>query len=116
MKEIELRKKSEELERTLQLQWNQLKKDSEVWVKVGGAALALGLISYTVVKASSKKKHKKQLASGKVDQEEIREVYRRKRGSKKPSFFSSLRNRLFLTLLSYGKARFMDELKRRSRA
>lgn len=114
MKENDLMKRSEELERTLKLQIEQLKKDSEIWLKVGGAIVLIGLITYGVRKAKRNKKSKQKSWSEEVEQKGTRDW--QKQRPKKParkSFFSTLKNRLFLTLLSYGEVKLVDALNKR---
>lgn len=113
MNEIDIKKKAEELERTLQLQLAQLKKDSQLWVKVGGAALAIGLIATVVVKGG-KMKNKKSAKLKDATYEPIHKIKKnKKRKAKTSSFFTPIRNRLFLALFSLGQARLMEELKKR---
>jgi hypothetical protein len=114
MKGNDLEKRGEELERTLELQIQQLKKDSGVWLKVGGAIMVMGLLSFAVTRAVRGQKTKQKVKLERVEPEEIRKKRQRKRPSRRSSFFSSLKKRLFLTLLSYGEVKLMDELKKRT--
>ena len=104
MNKIEqLQKRAAELEDTLELQVAQFKKDSKVWVQMGGTALIAGLIAYSVVKRKrgGKKKKKKRV-----------KTERRETSQNKASFFSSFRKRLFLALLAYGQSRIFELLKK----
>lgn len=115
MNENDLKKRAGELEKTLELQIQQLKKDSEVWLKVGGAIVVVGLLSFGVTKALRNKKSKQKIKLDRVEPEEIWEKRERKRPAKRSSFFSSLKKRLFLTLLSYGEVKLVNELNKRIR-
>lgn len=112
MNEVELKKKAEQLEQTLHLQLNQLKKDSEIWVKIGGALLIAGLISYKVTKKRRKNKNKRNLKLDAIGEEVNWEKTKRK-VSKSSSFFPPFKKRLLFSLLSYGQARLAEEFKRR---
>lgn len=115
MNENDLIKKAEELDRTLDLQLKQLKKDSEVWLKAGGAIVAIGLVAYGLKKAKRNKKSAQRPALDEVEQQVTRERRKKKRAkpSKKSSFFSTIKNRLFLMLLSYGEVKLVEELNKR---
>lgn len=105
-----MKKRAEELEQTLQLQLAQLKKDSQTWMAVGGAVLAVALIVTAVAKSSRKKKNKKKYHLQETVQEPVRKVRKRAQSS---SLFSPLKKRLFMALFSLGQAKLMEELKRR---
>ena len=110
MNEVELKKKAEQLEQTLHLQLNQLKKDSEIWVKIGGALLIAGLIAYKVTKKRHKNKRNLKLeAKG----EEVNWETTKRKVRKSRSFFPPFKKRLLLSLLSYGQAKLAEEFKRR---
>ncbi len=63
MSEVDLKKRAQELEQTLQLQLSQLKKDSETWLKVGAAVVAVGLLVSALAKRSQNKKSPTQPAA-----------------------------------------------------
>jgi|SRR5690606_20033112 len=112
MNEVELKKKAEQLEKTLQLQINQLKKDSEIWVKIGGALLLTGLISYTFTRKRRKKKNQRNLNLDVIG-EDVKLGKTKRRARKSSSFFPPLKKRLLLSLLSFGQAKLAEEFKRR---
>ena|SRR5690606_21719618 len=110
MNEVDLKKRAEELEQTLQLQLAQLKKDSQTWLKVAGAVVALAMVVAALSKRSKKKKYTRSQHLTETIQEP---VHRIKRKAKTSSFFPPIKKRLFMALLSLGQAKLMDELKRR---
>ena len=104
MNKIEkLQKRAIELEDTLELQVAQFKKESKVWVQMGGVALIAGLIAYKVVK--SKK-------GGKKMKKKTAKIANGETSHRKASFFPSFRKRLFLALLTYGQSRLFETLKK----
>lgn len=116
MNEVDLKKRAEELEQTLQLQIAQLKKDSGLWLKVGAAVLAVGLVAFKLVKKPHKRKSRKHLALGEMSEANPWKTGR-KRKRKASSFFPPLNNRLLLLLFSLAQSKVMEELsKRRNRA
>lgn len=115
MNDVDLKRRAAELEQSLQLQLQAIKKDSQVWLVGGGAALLAGIIAFSVTKKKRKKKKKKRLKSDAKHAAATFEARTTSRPSRKASFFSSLKKRLFLTLLSYGQAKFIEELNKRKR-
>lgn len=113
MNDVDLKRRAAELEQSLQLQLQTIKKDSQVWLVGGGAALLAGIIAFSVTK--KKRKKKKRLKSDAKHAAATFEARTTSRPSRKASFFSSLKKRLFLTLLSYGQAKFIEELNKRKR-
>jgi hypothetical protein len=118
MNEVDLKKRAEELELMLNLQLQQLKKDSQVWVIGGGVALVTGLITYGVIKRKKKLKRKKRAKAeaAAYQQPTIHpnlESRRKKRTSRSSSFFPTLKRRLLFSLLSYGQSKLVAELNRR---
>lgn len=112
MNEIDLKKTAEELEQTLKLQLAQFKKDSEGWVKVGGAVLAVSVVATVLVKRRKKKKRKKKDQLVRTAQVPVQKLKK-----SKPlisSVLSPVRKRILLALFSWGQARLMEELKRRT--
>lgn len=110
MSDIDLKKRAEELEQSLQLQLAQLKKDSETWLKVGGAIVGVALVVSAVAKKSNKKKGLKNLHLAEPIEEPVRQIQKK---AQKASFFSPFKKRLFMALLSLGQAKLMEELKKR---
>lgn len=118
MNEVDLKKRAEELELTLNLQLQQLKKDSQVWVIGGGVALVTGLITYGIIKRKKKLKRKKRAkaeaaAYQQPNLQPTMESTRKKRASRSSSLLSTLKRKLFFSLLSYGQTRLVNELNRR---
>lgn len=103
MNKIEkLQKRAIELEDTLELQVAQFKKESKVWVQMGGVAFIAGLIAYKVVKSKRGGKPKKDTAK----------IVSGQSSRRKASFFPSFKKRLFLALLTYGQSRLFEILKK----
>jgi hypothetical protein len=100
MDQIDLQKQSQELEQTLYKQLELVKKDSDVYIKVAGVAMAAGLIGYGLVKLTSKpapiksKKKKK---------------FKKKKNQKKKgySIWGTIRERLFWLIMDFLKKRFL---------
>ena len=110
MNEVDLKKRAEELEQALQLQLAQLKRDSETWLKVGGAVLAVVVLTSTLAKSRRKKKRKMSHRVADVVQEPVHQITKKTKNS---SFFPPIKKRLFMALLSLGQAKLMAELKKR---
>ena len=109
----ELENKAEELEQTLQKQLDLLKKDSEDWLKVGGAVLVGGLLAYAIVRASKRKKsNKNQRAIAVLEREGLLDDELRKKISKpkKSSFWPSMSQRLLILGLALAKEKFFTDL------
>ncbi|MFC3416529.1 hypothetical protein [Algoriphagus hitonicola] len=109
----ELENKAEELEQTLQKQLDLLKKDSEDWLKVGGAVLVGGLLAYTIVKASKRKKsNKTQRAIDVLEREGLLDDDLRNKITKpkKSTFWPSMSQRLLILGLALAKEKFFKDL------
>lgn len=110
----ELEKKAEELEQTLAKQLELLKKDSEDWVKIGGLALAGGLIAFAILKTKKKKKNRnteKALALLEKEgllTEELEEKIKSR--TKSGGFWPSLSQRLLVLGLAYAKEKYLPNL------
>ncbi|SIO00170.1 hypothetical protein [Algoriphagus halophilus] len=110
----ELEKKAEELEQTLAKQLELLKKDSEEWVKIGGLALAGGLIAFAILKTKKRKKNRnteKALALLEKEgllTEELEEKIKSK--AKSSGFWPSLSQRLLVLGLAYAKEKYLPNL------
>ncbi|MFC4872261.1 hypothetical protein [Negadavirga shengliensis] len=111
----ELKRKSEELEQTLQMQLGQLKKDSEIYVKVAGVALLTGLVSVGMFRLLSPRKPKASRDEF-LERRGCRGKKGKKRRKKRYSFFGNLRKRLLWTLLDYGKDKLLEKLIAKSQA
>ncbi len=103
----ELNKKSEELEQTLAKQLELLKKDSENWVKIGGLVLAGGLLTFALVKKSTKKRKDRttEKAMMVLEREGLlsKEIEDKLSHSSKSSFWPSMGQRLLLVGLALAK-------------
>lgn len=110
MNELELKKRSKELEQTLQLQLTQLKKDSKTWLAVGGAVVAVVLVTSALAKSRKAKKHRASQNFKDAIQEPLPRIRKKSQTS---SFFPPLKKRLFMALLSLGQTKLMEELKKR---
>lgn len=109
----ELESQAEELEQTLQKQLELFKKDSEEWLKVGGAVLAGGLLAFAIVKASKRKKENRtQQALEVLEREGLLDNDLRKKITKpkKSSFWPSMSQRLLILGLTLAKEKFFKDL------
>lgn len=109
----ELENQAEELEQTLQKQLDLLKKDSEDWVKVGGAVVAGGLLAYAIIKLSKGKKTKKNLKALEVLEREgllTEELEKKITQPKKSTFWPSLSQRLLILGLALAKEKYLKDL------
>jgi len=109
----ELENQAEELEQTLQKQLDLLKKDSEDWVKVGGAVVAGGLLAYAIVKLAKGKKTKKNLKALEVLEREgllTEELEKKITQPKKSTFWPSLSQRLLILGLALAKEKYFKDL------
>ena len=120
MNDIELKKKAEELELRLNLQLQQFKNDSQVYILGGGIALVTGLISYGIIRRKRRKSKRKQIRAAAVYKPEHlvpnvpeRERKRNKRASRSSSLVSTIKKKLFYSLLAFGQAKLVNELNRR---
>ena len=110
----ELENKAEELEQTLAKQLELLKRDSEDWIKIGGIALAGGLIAMAILKTKKRKKNKStEKALALLEKEglltdEIKE--RLKHKPKSSGFFPTLGQRLMVLGLAYAKEKYLPNL------
>lgn len=113
MNKEELSKKSEELEQTLGKQLEFLKNDSKDWVKIGGLALAGGLLAFAIV---NRKKNKKQNhineALAVLEKEGLldKDLEQRITASNKSSFWPSLSDRLLILGLGLAKEKILPQL------
>ncbi|WP_215226504.1 hypothetical protein [Echinicola shivajiensis] len=112
----DLRQEAADLEKQLEQQIGTLKKESETWVKFGGAVLAGGILSYGVSKMFRKKKDKKlkRLIKDLESEGAIEKNTLKKANKKKSSLLGSMGKRLFMVLLSAGQAKLMNELSKKA--
>lgn len=109
----ELENQAKELEQTLQKQLDLLKRDSEDWVKVGGALLVGGLLAYSIVKIGRRKKDRKSQKALEVLEREgllTEEMEERLTKKKKSTFWPSMSQRLLILGLALAKERFFNNL------
>ncbi len=109
----ELETKAEELEQTLQKQLDLLKKDSEDWVKVGGAVLVGGLLAFSIVKLSKKRKDKKTDKALEVLEREgllDKELEEKITQPKRSTFWPGLGQRLLILGIAFAKEKYLKNL------
>ncbi|WP_026955891.1 hypothetical protein [Algoriphagus vanfongensis] len=109
----ELENQAEELEQTLQKQLDLLKRDSEDWVKVGGAVLVGGLLAYSIVKIGRRKKDRKSQKALEVLEREgllTEELEERLTKKRKSTFWPSMSQRLLILGLALAKERYFKNL------
>ncbi len=99
MDHIDLQKQSQELEQTLQKQLELVKKDSDVYIKVAGAALVAGIMGYGLVKLTGK--------SAPVKSRKKKKHKKKKKKQKGYSFWGTIRERLFWLIMDFLKKRFL---------
>ncbi|MCR9016301.1 hypothetical protein [Aquiflexum gelatinilyticum] len=109
----ELNKKAEELEQTLKVQLDMVKKESGDYIKIGGAVLAGGLVAFAAYRIFGRKKNNKTKRvlqtlerEGLLD-EEIREKLTRKL---EPGFLGRLSAVLLPIAVNYGREQFANKL------
>ena len=107
----DLTKKAEELEQTLKMQLDIAQKESEDYIKIGGAVLAGAVVAFAVYKIFSGKKNKKTKKvlevlekEGLLD-EEIKEKLIRKSD---PGFMG--RAALLPIAINYGREQFLNRV------
>lgn len=109
----ELNKKAEELEQTLKVQLDMVKKESGDYIKIGGAVLAGGLVAFAAYRIFGRKKNNKTKRvlqtlerEGLLD-EEIREKLTRKL---EPGFLGRLSAVLLPIAVNYGREQLANKL------
>jgi hypothetical protein len=113
MSKNDLDQKAEELEQTLQKQLELFKKESEDWVKVGGAILLGGLLTYGIVKATRKRKEKTTEKALEVLEKEgllNEDLKSRLTQSTKSSMWPRLSQRILLLALALAKDKIVSAL------
>jgi uncharacterized membrane-anchored protein YhcB (DUF1043 family) len=119
MKE-ELVRKAAELEETLEMQFNVVKKESETWVRIGAGVLVGGLIGYGIYKLLSKNKkpNKTEKVLQTLAKEGLLDEEIRKKLTQKQSGSSGLLGNLGAFLLpfviDYGKQMLTQELQKQA--
>lgn len=109
----DLGRKAEELEQTLKMQLDIAKKESEDYIKIGGAVLAGAVVAYAAYRVLSSKKNKKTKKvletlerEGLLD-EEIKTKLTQKT---QPGFMGRLGAVLLPIAVSYGRDQLMNRL------
>jgi len=120
MSDLDLKRRAEELEQTLQKQLDIIKADSQTWVKLGGAVVLSGLVTFGLVRAfKSSKRSKvesalKQLESeGMLSRSSDNRYYYPPQPVQKQSFWAPIGQRILLAAFDFGKERLMAEIARR---
>ncbi|MDN3204199.1 hypothetical protein [Algoriphagus sediminis] len=109
----DLVKIEEELEQTLSQQLSFAKQDSGNILRVGGIALAAGLLTYALIHRKSRRKERKiEKALEALEREGLlnEEIEERLTKPKKSSFWPSLGQRLMMVGLIYAKEKYLPEL------
>ncbi|MEN2282891.1 hypothetical protein AAGF08_12185 [Algoriphagus sp. SE2] len=110
----ELENKAEELEQTLAKQLELLKTDSGDWIKIGGIAIAGGLIALAILKINKRKKNRSTEKALEVLEregllnEEIENKLRNHSNSR--GFWPTLSQRLLILVLAYAKEKYLPSL------
>lgn len=113
MNKEELSKKSEELEQTLGKQLEFLKNDSKDWVKIGGLALAGGLLAFAIInRRKNKKEEHINEALALLEKEGLldKDLEQRITASTKSSFWPSISERLLILGLALAKEKILPQL------
>jgi hypothetical protein len=120
MSELDLKRKAEELEQTLHKQFEMMKSDTETWVKIGGAVVVSGLVTFGLVRAFQGRKSKKiekalqQLESeGMIAKSPDNRYYYPPMPVQKQSFWAPVMQRVLMAAFDFGKARLLAEIARR---
>lgn len=109
----ELERQTEELEQTLQKQLELLKKESEDWLKVGGAVLAGALLVLAVVKLKKKKSTRKTDKILEVLQREgllDKNLEKKITKQEKATFWPGIGQRLLIAGLALAKEKYLKDL------
>lgn len=109
----ELKKREEELEEVFARQLELLKAESGDWLKVGGIALAVGLIAFALIKSrQNKKKDVTAAAMAVLEREGLlnKDIERKLNQKSKSGFWPSLSERLLIMGLAFAKDKFLSNL------
>lgn len=111
----DMKRKAEELEQTLEMQLNLVKRESGDWFKVGGAVLIGGLVSYALVRMVQKKKTRKTVKVLKALEKEgllDDSIKNKLTHSSRSGFLSRFGPLLLPIILAYGKDMVMNSLEK----
>ncbi len=109
----DLVKKEEELEQTLDQQLSFAKQDSGNILRIGGLALAAGLLTYAIVNRKNRKEERKiERALETLEREGLlnEEIEERLTNPQKTTFWPSIGQRLLLVGLAYAKEKYLPDL------
>lgn len=109
----ELEKKSEELEQTLAIQLELLKKESEVWLKLGAVVAVGAVLTYGIIKVASNKKVKTTDRALEVLEKEgllNEDIKKRLKKPEKSSFWPNLTQRILILGLALAKEKIYNEI------
>ncbi|UZD21332.1 hypothetical protein PBT90_17575 [Algoriphagus halophytocola] len=109
----DLKKKEVELQETFARQLELVKAESADWVKVGGIALAGGLIAFAIIQSRKKRKNRSTEKAMEVLAREgllSEEIERKLTQESKSSIWPSLRQRLLILGLALAKEKFLPNL------
>lgn len=107
----DLKKKAEELEQTLEMQLTLAKKESEDWVKIGGAVVVSGALAFLAVRLLTGKKNKKTEKVLKVLEKEgllDEEIQSKLTQKSQPGFLGRLTAILIPIAIKYGQDQFLN--------
>lgn len=109
----DLKRKEEELQQTFSRQLELVKAESEDWIKVGGLALAGGLIAFAIIRSRKKRKNRATEKAMEVLAREgllSEEIEKRLTQESKSSFWPSISQRLLILGLAFAKEKFLPNL------
>ena len=109
----DLKNKEKELEQTLARQLELFKAESEDWIKIGGIAIAGGLIALAIIQTRKKRKNRKTDEALEVLEREgllTKEIEKKLTEGSKSSFWPSIGQRLFILGLAFAKEKFLPNL------
>lgn len=109
----DLKRKEEELQQTFSRQLELVKAESEDWIKVGGLALAGGLIAFAIIRSRKKRKNRATEKAMEVLAREgllSEEIEKRLTQESKSSFWPSVSQRLLILGLAFAKEKFLPNL------
>ncbi|MCH7403315.1 hypothetical protein ACFOUP_08295 [Belliella kenyensis] len=108
---MELEKKAQELEQTLQAQLNALKGDSGDWIRVGSGVLAGGIVAFGLVRLLKGKKNKKtKQVMAVLEREGLldKEISAKLTAKKEAGFMARMAAIVLPMAIAYGRKKFLD--------
>ncbi|MCH7407874.1 hypothetical protein MM239_00575 [Belliella sp. DSM 111904] len=108
---LELDKKAQELEQTLQAQINALKGDSGDWIRVGSGVVAGGIVAFGLVRLLKGKKNKKTKQIMAVLEREgllDKDISSKLTAKKQAGFMARMAAILLPMAIAYGRNKFLN--------